>query len=104
MVTQKSEIGAVVVGGMPLQAESDEPKLVGATIEKIGINNNPYRSQSFGFDFIHNFLTVKLYFLCLHVGDTLTLAHDHDARLAYSQTDDFFLLVWEVDGTHFVAP
>lgn len=35
---QKSEIGAVVVGGVPLKADTEEPILVGATVEKIGIN------------------------------------------------------------------
>jgi hypothetical protein len=32
------------------------------------------------------------------IGGQLTVAHDHDAQLAYSPQEDVFLLTWEVDG------
>jgi hypothetical protein len=32
------------------------------------------------------------------IGGQITVAHDHDAQLAYSPQDDVFLLTWEVDG------
>jgi hypothetical protein len=34
------------------------------------------------------------------IGGVRTLAHDHDAQLAYSPKQDAFLLTWEVDGTY----
>lgn len=62
----KTEIGALLVGGNPIVARSSVPNLVGSTVESIG--------------------------------GVRTLAHDHDAQLAYSPKQDAFLLTWEVDG------